>query len=258
MLPHVVSRPLTLVRCPAGQSGQCFYQKHLVDSMPESVRGVAIKEKDGVDEYVVIDDLPGLISLVQLGVMEFHPWPAREDKVERPDRLVFDVDPDEKVSWAAVRQAAIDVRDCLEALGLQSFLRTSGGKGLHVVAPIDRRSSWDAVKEFARGVAELMVRAAPDSYVANMSKAKRRGKIFIDYLRNQRGATAVASYSTRARPGAPVATPLAWEELAKLRSADWFTVENLPHRLKRLQADPWEALFGVRQSITAKALSQVR
>ena len=257
ILPHVVGRPLTLVRCPAGQTGQCFYQKHLVDSMPDSVRGVAIKEKDGVDEYVVIDDLSGLISLVQLGVMEFHPWPARDDKVERPDRLVFDVDPDEKVSWAAIRQAAVDVRDCLETLGLQSFLRTSGGKGLHVVAPIDRRSSWDTVKEFARGVAELMVRAAPDRYVANMSKAKRRGKIYVDYLRNQRGATAVASYSTRARNGAPVAAPLAWSELSKVKQSDHYTVANISERLSRRRSDPWDGFFSVRQSITASAMAKL-
>lgn len=257
ILPHISGRPLTLVRCPAGQAGKCFYQKHLTDSMPESVHGVKIKEKDGVDEYVVVDDLAGLISLVQLGVLEFHPWPAREDNVERPDRLVFDLDPDEKVSWPSVRQAAQEVRDCLEMLGLQSFLRTSGGKGLHVVVPIDRRSDWDEVKEFTRGVAELMMRTAPDRYVANMSKAKRRGKIYVDYLRNQRGATAVASYSTRARAGAPVATPLTWDELPKVKRADYYTVANVPERLRRLRKDPWEGFWRARQSITAKAMAQI-
>ncbi|QDT74598.1 DNA ligase D [Lacipirellula limnantheis] len=253
ILPHVVGRPLTLVRCPAGQSGKCFYQKHLTDSMPDTVHGVNVKENDGVDVYVAVDDLAGLISLVQLGVLEFHPWPAREDNVERPDRLVFDLDPDEQVSWSSVKQAAAEVRDCLKALGLESFLRTSGGKGLHVVAPIERRSDWDEVKSFAHGVADLIVRTAPDRYVSNMSKAKRRGKIFVDYLRNQRGATAVASYSTRARNGAPVATPLAWEELAKLASANAFTIENVPERLRRLRHDPWEGFASTRQSITAKA-----
>ena len=158
------------------------------------------------------------------------------------------------MAWSTVRQAALDARDALEMLGLQSFVRTSGGKGLHVVAPIDRRTDWESVKGFARGVAELMVRVAPDRYVANMSKAKRRGKIFIDYLRNQRGATAVASYSTRARAGAPVAMPLRWEELAKVTAADEFTVENVPRRLSRLSRDPWEGFFQVRQSITAKAM----
>lgn len=253
ILPHIVGRPLTLVRCPSGQGGKCFYQKHLGDSLPDAVRGVTIKEKEGTDEYLVIDDLEGLISLVQLGVLEIHPWPAREDNVERPDRLVFDLDPGDGVAWGDIRQAASDVRDCLETLGLQSFLRASGGKGLHVVAPIDRRSTWDETKEFAHGVAELMVRAAPDRYVANMSKAKRRGKVFVDYLRNQRGATAVASYSTRARAAVGVATPLAWGELAKLDAADAYGVANVPGRLRALRTDPWKGFLAVRQSITAKA-----
>jgi bifunctional non-homologous end joining protein LigD len=258
ILPHVAGRPLTLVRCPAGQTGKCFYQKHLTDSMPDAVHGVKIKEKDETEEYVVIDDLTGLISLVQLGVLEFHPWPAKEDNVERPDRLVFDLDPDEKMGWTEVQQGARDVRDCLDALGLKSFLRTSGGKGLHVVAPVDRRTNWDEFKEFAQGVADLMVRAAPDRYIANMSKAKRRGKIFVDYLRNQRGATAVASYSTRARAGAPVAMPIAWEELGKLPGAAEFTVENALQRLRRQRRDPWAEFFNVRQSITAKAMKMLR
>lgn len=257
ILPQVVGRPLTLVRCPAGQAGKCFYQKHLVDSRPESVRDVTIEETKGADEYVVIDDLPGLISLVQLGAMEFHTWPAREDNFERPDMLIFDVDPDASVEWDNVRQAAVDIRECLSALGLQSFLRTSGGKGLHVVAPIHRRTDWPTVTQFARGVAELMVRAAPDKYVANMSKAKRLGKIFVDYLRNQRGATAVASYSTRARVGAPVATPLAWNELALLDSAGQWTIANIPLRLRNRRSDPWAGFSDLRQSLTKKMVSLV-
>ena len=208
IMPYVERRPLTLVRCPQGQARQCFYQKHLTDAMPASVHGVMIKEKDAEDEYVAVSDVAGLVALVQMGVLEFHPWPAREDKVERPDMLVFDLDPGEGVDWKGVVQGAKDVRDCLEALGLASFLRTSGGKGLHVVAPLARRNTWDELKEFARGVAETMVRAAPERYIANMSKAKRRGKIFVDYLRNQRGATAIASYSTRA--GAGRRSPRRW------------------------------------------------
>ncbi len=257
IMPHVAGRPLTVVRCPGGAGGKCFYQKHLTDSMPESVRGVEIKEKDEIEPYLVVDDLGGLISLVQLGALEFHPWPARADNVERPDRLVFDLDPAEDVAWDEVVRGAREVRDLLEALGLQSFVRTSGGKGLHVVAPIDRRTTWEQHKEFARGVAETLVRAAPDRYVATMTKAKRRGKIFVDYLRNQRGATAIASYATRARAGAPVATPLRWSELTTLESSDHYTVANVRDRLRRLKKDPWEGFTGVRQSITAKALSQV-
>jgi bifunctional non-homologous end joining protein LigD len=250
ILPHVVDRPLTLVRCPGGRAGQCFYQKHLADEPPEHFRGVSIKEKSGTDEYVVIDDLAGLVSLVQMGVLEIHPWPARADKVEAPDRLIFDLDPGEGVPWKDVVVAAREVRDCLGELGLESFLRTSGGKGLHVVAPLARRNSWDELKAFAKAVAELLVREAPDRYIATMSKAKRRGKVFVDYLRNQRGATAIACYSTRAREGAPVAAPLAWDELTARLKPNGFTVKNMPQRLGKLQADPWAGFFDARQSIT--------
>jgi bifunctional non-homologous end joining protein LigD len=257
ILPHVVGRPLTLVRCPEGPAGECFYQKHLTGSMPKKVRGVAIKEKEKRENYVVIDDLSGLISLIQIGVLEFHPWPARADDVERPDRLVFDLDPGEGVAWRAVVDGAREVCDFLSRLGLESFLRTSGGKGLHVVVPLSRRNSWSQLKEFAKGVADAITAQAPDRYIATMSKAKRHGKVFIDYLRNQRGATAVASYSTRSRAGAPVATPLAWDELPSRIKADSFRVKNLPKRLESLEADPWHDFFSVKQSLTAKMLSAV-
>ncbi|RIK87263.1 MAG: DNA ligase D [Planctomycetota bacterium] len=258
IMPFVERRPLTLVRCPEGQARECFYQKHLTDAMPKALHGVTIKEKDSTDVYVAVADIAGVISLVQMGVLEIHPWPAREDKIERPDMLVFDLDPGEGLDFSAVVQAARDVRESLEALGLKSFLRTSGGKGLHVVAPLSRRNTWDDLKQFARGVAESLQRAAPDRYVVNMSKAKRQGKIFVDYLRNQRGATAVASYSTRARPGAPIATPISWDELtAKLR-ADQFNVANIHDRLKRGFKDPWKGFFKLKQSITRTMLKTVR
>jgi bifunctional non-homologous end joining protein LigD len=258
IMPYVERRPLTLVRCPQGQARQCFYQKHLTDAMPASVHGVMIKEKEVEDEYVAVSDVTGLVALVQLGVLEFHPWPAREDKVERPDMLVFDLDPGEEVDWKGVVRGARDVHDCLEAIGLVSFLRTSGGKGLHVVAPLARRNTWDELKEFARGVAETMVRAAPERYVATMSKAKRRGKIFVDYLRNQRGATAIASYSTRARAGAPIATPLGWEELTARLKPDQYTVQNIDKRLTKGFKDPWREFFTAKQSITRKMLREVQ
>lgn len=258
IIPHIAGRPLTLVRCPGGSTGKCFYQKHLTDSMPASVHGVNIKEKDEVEEYLVVSDVTGLIALVQLGALEFHPWPAREDKVERPDRLVFDLDPAEEVTWGDIMQGAKEVRDLLTALGLESFVRTSGGKGLHVVAPIDRRTTWERHIEFARGVAETLVRAAPDRYTATMSKAKRRGKIFVDYLRNQRGATAVASYSTRARAGAPVAAPLSWDELSSKTKPDMYTVANIGDRLAQLRSDPWKGFSQLRQSITAAALKMLQ
>jgi bifunctional non-homologous end joining protein LigD len=257
VMPYVEHRPLTLVRCPAGQARPCFYQKHINTTMPKDVHGVKIKEKDGTDTYLAVGNIAGLVSLVQMGVLEFHPWPAREDKVERPDMLVFDLDPAEDIEWKAVVQGAKDARDCLEMVGLQSFLRTSGGKGLHVVAPLSRRNTWDELKEFARGVAETMMRAAPGRYVVNMSKAKRRGKIFVDYLRNQRGATAVASYSTRARPGAPIATPLAWEELSTKLKPNMYTVENIHQRLTKGFKDPWKDFFKLKQSITREMMQMV-
>jgi bifunctional non-homologous end joining protein LigD len=257
ILPHVVNRPLTLVRCPDGRAGQCFYQKHLTDSLPDHVRGVAIKEKSGTDEYVAIDNLAGLIALVQMGVLEFHPWPARADKVESPDRLIFDLDPGEGAAWRNVVDAARMVRDLLGELGLESYVRTSGGKGLHVVAPIARRTSWDDLKTFAKSLADGLVRDAPDRLIATMSKAKRTGKVFVDYLRNQRGATAVASYSTRARAGAPVATPLAWKELTARITPNGFTVDNVPPRVARLKSDPWEGFFQSRQALTQAMLKSL-
>jgi bifunctional non-homologous end joining protein LigD len=258
VLPYVERRPLTLVRCPEGQASPCFYQKHINATMPKDVYGVEIKEKEGTDTYLAVRNITGLISLVQMGVLEFHPWPARDDNVERPDMLVFDLDPGDDLEWKAVVQGAKDVRDCLEMLGLKSFLRTSGGKGLHIVAPLSRRNTWEELKEFARGVGETMMRAAPDRYVVNMSKAKRRGKIFVDYLRNQRGATAVASYSTRARSGAPVATPLAWDELSVKLRPNMYTVENIHKRLTKGFKDPWKDFFKVKQVITREMMRMVQ
>jgi bifunctional non-homologous end joining protein LigD len=250
ILPYVAGRPLTLVRCPEGHTGECFYQKHLTGSMPDAVEGVMVKEKGKTDEYVMIRDVAGLVSLVQMGVLEMHPWPARRDNLERPDYLVFDLDPGEGVTWKDVVQGARDVRKRLEDVGLTTFLRTSGGKGLHVCVPIARRNDWDDVKQFAKSVADTMEREQPDRYIATMSKAKRRGKVYVDYLRNQRGATAIASYSTRARPGATVATPISWNELGKLKAANTFDIKSLSTRLGKLKRDPWADFFATKQSLT--------
>jgi len=253
ILPYVAARPLTLVRCPGGYQGKCFFQKHLTGSLPDAIRGVMVEISGKREKYVAIDDVAGLVALVQMSVLELHPWAAREDNLERPDQLVFDLDPGEAVEWKQVVQGARDIKARLEDVGLQSFLRTTGGKGLHVVVPLARRNDWDECKLFAKSVADAMTRDDPRRYIATMSKAKRRGKIFIDYLRNQRGATAIASYSTRRRPGAPVATPLAWEELSARTKPGMFNISNLPKRLDKLKADPWGEFFRTRQSITAKA-----
>lgn len=255
ILPFVAGRPLTIVRCPQGRGHKCFYQKHLNESVPAPVRGVAVKEKEGEGRYLVIDDLAGLITLVQLGALEFHPWGAREDRLERPDMVIFDLDPDPEVVWEAVIHCARRLHQRLGQLGLRSFLKTSGGKGLHVVVPLLRRAEWEEVKAFARGVAEDLAREEPGRYVTSMAKAKRQGRIFIDFFRNSRGATSVAPYSTRARPGAPVSTPLHWEELTVGTGPADYTVGNLSRRLARLGSDPWGDFFTVRQSIT-KAMRQ--
>ncbi len=256
ILPHIVNRPLSLVRCPKGRQSKCFFQKHLTESMPNTLRGIEIKEKYKKSKYVLIDDLSGLISLVQMSVLELHPWPARADRLDRPDQLVFDLDPGSGTKWGAVVRGALDVRGRLADLGLQSFVRTSGGKGLHVVAPIDRRTPWENLKRFAKGIAEGLALQFPKKYVATASKTKRKGKIFIDYLRNQRGATAIACYSTRARPGAPVATPIRWDELNDRLKPDHYTVQNLPKRITALTESPWTNFFSIRQSITKSMLAE--
>lgn len=251
ILPHVVNRPLTIVRCPGGSQGQCFYQKNVGEGLPEAIHGVSIDGKETDRTYISIKDLKGLISLVQIGVLEIHPWGSRIDNLEKPDRMVFDLDPGEGVSYADVVDAAFKLNDILDGLGLRSFVKTSGGKGLHIVVPLERRSGWEEMKSFSKAVADEMVRLEPDKYIATMSKAKRKGKIFIDYLRNNRDATTVAAYSTRARKGAPVSTPVGWDELSPELAPNKYNVSNLRVRLSSLKEDPWKDFFTTRQSITA-------
>jgi bifunctional non-homologous end joining protein LigD len=239
MLPHVAGRPLTLVRCPEGRHKGCFFQKHIGAGTPEFVREIPIREDDGVAQYMAIDDVMGLMALVQLGVLEIHTWGASREDVEHPDLLVIDLDPDPAVSWERVTLAARLVRDRFEALGLESFVKTTGGKGLHICAPVAARLDWAGAKELCKRFAELIVHSDPKSFVATISKSKRRGKIFVDYLRNGRGATFIAPYSTRARPGAPVATPLDWSELDEELDPLSFDVRTLPDRLRALKTDPW-------------------
>jgi bifunctional non-homologous end joining protein LigD len=251
-VPQIAHRPLTLVRCPDGQAWQCFYQKHLSSGVPDVVGRIEIPEKSGSETYLVIDNLAGLIAMVQIGVLEIHLWGSTVDKLETPDRIIFDFDPDEGLPWDRVTAAAIEMREALLGIGLESFVKTTGGKGLHVVAPVMPKLGWDAIKEFSKWVAERFVAAYPDRFTSNMAKRARSGRIYIDYLRNGRGATAIAPYSARARAGAPVATPLFWEEVEKGVKPDGFTVTSLPQRLAKLKSDPWAEMPKLRQSIGAK------
>ena len=242
LLPELVNRPLSLVRCPDGVAGQCFFQKHHARTLGEHVRAVPIREKDGgSEEYLYVDDIGGVLDLVQMNVLEFHPWGSRIEDVERPDRLVFDLDPGEGVDWNAIKAAARDIKARLQEIGLQSFLRLSGGKGLHVVLPIQPGPDWTEAKAFCEAFADAMALQAPDKYVATASKAKRRGVIFIDWLRNGRGATSVASWSLRARKEAGVAVPLAWSELGRTRSGHDYPLEKALRRLAGQRKDPWVA-----------------
>jgi bifunctional non-homologous end joining protein LigD len=258
ILPGLVNRALTIVRCPTGLAGKCFYQKHVRGTLPPPVRGADVEEPDGIAHYVAIDDLAGLITLVQFGAMELHPWGSRLDRIEKPDLLVFDLDPAAGVPWRSVIEAARRLRAILVDLGLTSFVRTTGGKGLHVVLPIARTADWDRAKHFARYVAHGMTARWPDTYLATAGKDERRGKIYIDYLRNGRGATAIASYSARARPLATVATPLAWDELSPRLTPDHFRIANVPRRLAALAGDPWAGFATLRQSLAQGVFDEAK
>jgi len=246
ILPYVTDRVLSLVRCPSGVSGHCFYAKHAWGALSDSIRRVDVGEESPM---LAIDDLQGLLALVQAGVLEIHPWGSRTSGLERPDHVIFDLDPGEGVDWAAVITAAFEIRDRLLDHRLKSFVKTTGGKGLHVVAPIKPGGAWEDVKEFTRMLAEAMAADRPRLYLAKMTKNLRRGRIFVDYFRNSRGATAVAAYSTRARRGAPVSTPLSWDELSSAIRSNHYTLENLQQRLDHLSDDPWQEFSTLRQSL---------
>ncbi|MFK4003440.1 DNA ligase D [Qipengyuania sp. NPDC077563] len=237
MLPSVANRPISLVRCPQGRAKKCFFQKHDSGGLGDAVHPVAIAEKDGGHEdYLFVDDTRGILQCVQMGTIEFHGWASRSNAVEKPDRMIFDLDPDEGLDFAAVKSAAQHIRGRLADLGLTSFAMLSGGKGVHVIVPLNRGHSWPQHKDFSRRFAEALSLAEPDRFTATMSKAKRKGKIFIDWLRNQRGSTAVVPYSARARSGAPVAVPLAWNELEQMQTAHPFSIDEAQTLLDRAQS----------------------
>lgn len=234
MLDDAADRPLALLRCPDGIAGDCFFQKHAGKGFPEGVKSIPIEEKDGDRaDYMYVSGPEGLLGAAQMGTLEFHIWGARRDRIERPDRMVFDLDPDEGLGFARVKAAAQEVREGLSACGLDSAPMVTGGKGVHVIVPLRRISEWETVKTFAKTFATVPAERHPKRYTATMSKSKRKGRVFIDWLRNERGATAIAPYSLRARPGAAVAVPVTWAELQDLSCPDGFHVGDMAARLKR-------------------------
>ncbi|MBF9194740.1 non-homologous end-joining DNA ligase [Microvirga terrestris] len=239
LLPHLVDRPLTLIRCPGGGEKKCFVQRHSWAGMSDLIHRTTIPDNSGTQEALTVTDIQGVIALVQSGVLEMHVWGATLADLERPDRLILDLDPGEGVDWPRVIEGALAVRERLKALGLASLVKTTGGKGLHVVVPLKPKAQWKEALAFSRGIAEAMAADEPDRYTTTSVKQEREGRIFIDYLRNNREASAVAPYSTRSRPGAPVATPIAWEELSPDLKPNGFTVKNLDKRLISLKKDPW-------------------
>lgn len=251
ILPHVVNRPLSLVRHPEGYHREGFYQKHRMEGMPDAIRWTILDDEGEDQEVLYIEDVVGLMSLVQMGVLEIHPWGSKIDKPDRPDRVIFDLDPDPGVAWSVILEAARSIHDCLADLGLESFVKTTGGKGLHVVVPMTRRQTWDDVRKFARAVARRVAAETPSRYTLSPSKSERKNKIYIDTARNGRGATAVGAYSTRARAGAPMSVPLFWDELSPGVKSDHFTLTNLRRRVRSIGEDPWSGMDDVRQSITA-------
>ncbi len=255
LLPHIAGRPLSIVRCPEGCGKPCFFQKHIGQGVAKGIDSVSVPNKKGggSEEYITVSTQEGLVGLAQMGVLEIHPWGSRNDSLETPDQIIFDLDPDEAIEWKTLAESAGEVRDVLKELGLVSFVKSTGGKGLHVVAPIQPKHDWGEVKEFTRNVAQVLEASRPERYLIKMTKSARKGRIFLDYLRNDRGSTAVAPYSPRARKGVRVAVPLRWEELRKGNPTE-FAVANFDTWKRRLKDDPWEDLLHTKQALTEKAM----
>lgn len=261
MLPHVVNRPLTLVRCPQGQGKPCFYQKHWGNDIPDGLGGVEIEDdnpnNDDAGPYVYVRDVRGLIALVQNGVLEIHLWGAQQDKPDRPDRIVFDLDPAPDVEWSTVLATAQNTRKILAECGLDCWLKTSGGKGLHVVVPAARRISWEDAHDFSRLVVAKLMELEPERIVDVASKAARPGKIYVDFQRNARGATTVAPWSTRAREGAPVSVPVPWAKASSLISGRARDIDAAAAYAKRMRTDPWAGMLESKQVLTAAVMRKL-
>jgi bifunctional non-homologous end joining protein LigD len=253
VLPHLDGRPLTLVRCPDGLGGETFYQKHPGFWTPPQVRRFVVPGK--AEEYLYVDSVPGLVALAQVGILEIHPWNSRAGRLEEPDQVIFDLDPDEALPFSRVAAAARHVRALLTERGLESFVKTTGGKGLHVCVPLELRHGWEELTEFTRAVAQRLARDEPETFTASMLKSHRKGKVYVDYLRNVRGANAVGPFSTRAREGAPVSFPVGWDELDRLSGPRDFTVAEVPLRVlgwtSGRAVDPWAQYRKVKQRVPA-------
>jgi bifunctional non-homologous end joining protein LigD len=258
MLPHIADRPLSLVRCPEGSGKQCFYQKHVNHLLPKGVGSVMVADKKGgePEPYITLNDAEALAGLAQMSVLEIHPWGSRNQHLEQPDRIIIDLDPDESLPWSTVAEAALEIRELLTAMGLQSFLKTTGGKGLHVAFPVKPEHDFAVMKAWAHGFVQAIEQARPELYLSKMSKAARVGKIYLDYLRNERGATAVAPYSMRARSGLPVSVPLEWKELAGVKERPHYSITNFAEWRERLRNNPWQKMLTVQQSLSKDALER--
>jgi bifunctional non-homologous end joining protein LigD len=258
LLPDLLRRPVSVFRCPTGDLKDCFFQRHSFAGLPPGVETVDLADEEERAAFITVTEPKGYLALTQFGAIEFHLWGCHIDDPEHPDRLVIDLDPDETLSWARVCDGAEILRDRLQAMGFRVFLRTTGGKGLHLVMALAGGHEWPLVKGFAEAFARAMAADAPGLFTAVSSKDRRKGLIYIDYLRNARGASAVASYSLRARPGFPVATPIAWDELRRLSGGNAFNRLNLVKRLETLVADPWDELLSSAVKITPKMRRDVR
>ena len=258
MLAHLRDRPLTLLRCPNGWNEECFYQKKAEGGINEAISRIEVDDGGGGSAlYMMADSVSAIVALLQMGVLEMHPWGSRSGNLGFPDRIIFDLDPDDAVGWEDLKQAALLVKTLLDNIGLVPYVKTTGGKGLHVVVPIEPVVPWDHVKGFTKAVAEFLERTFPDRFTSKLLKISRRGKIFIDYLRNSEGATAIAAYSTRARANAPVATPVSWTELSRDLRFDHFNVDNVPRRLARAKADPWRDLADAALPLSTAMMARV-
>lgn len=259
IVPYLEGRPLTIYRCPNGIAKPGFWEKHLPEDLPPGLHPISLddpKTEKVRGAYFYADSIRGVLELVQLGALELHVWGSRADKVEYPDLMIFDIDPDVGLPWARVIEACTTMKSRLDDLGLESWLKTTGGKGMHICVPLGRRQDWESVKAFAKALVGDIAAREPEKYTTNTLKARRKGRIFLDYLRNGRGATAVAAWSTRARPGAPVSMPLAWAELDARLKPDAWTIANAARRLRG--KDPWSGFYACRQTITATMLKDSR